>query len=195
MVASATLPGILRSEALVAKNASGKLYRYEPLGECWADGSLHSDIPRKEISAMFNVKYFIVSQMNPHIIPFIHRTLGTAGEPSPVDLGGRIKNSFIFSFLELCLKMDMKKWLKLMRYMDLTPSLGNVDFRKVYLQEFFGTVTISPKIDYVLMWGFWMLFSDPSEKDMELYFRYGKNLTFPKLQMIHHRQHLESLLY
>jgi TAG lipase / steryl ester hydrolase / phospholipase A2 / LPA acyltransferase len=37
----------------------------------WVDGSLDSDIPQRKLSEMFNVNFFIVSQVNPHIRPFL----------------------------------------------------------------------------------------------------------------------------
>lgn len=37
----------------------------------WLDGSLDSDIPQRKLSEMFNVNFFIVSQVNPHVRPFL----------------------------------------------------------------------------------------------------------------------------
>ncbi len=37
----------------------------------WVDGSLDSDIPQRKLSEMFNVNFFIVSQVNPHVRPFL----------------------------------------------------------------------------------------------------------------------------
>jgi TAG lipase/steryl ester hydrolase/phospholipase A2/LPA acyltransferase len=38
----------------------------------WRDGSLEEDLPMKCLAEMFNVNYFLVSQTNPHIVPFLH---------------------------------------------------------------------------------------------------------------------------
>jgi predicted acylesterase/phospholipase RssA len=43
----------------------------------WKDGSLHADIPISRISELFNVNHFIVSQTNPHAIPFMSKPLRT----------------------------------------------------------------------------------------------------------------------
>lgn len=38
----------------------------------WRDGSLEEDLPMKVLGEMFGVNYFLVSQTNPHIIPFMN---------------------------------------------------------------------------------------------------------------------------
>ena len=35
----------------------------------WVDGSVTSDIPRQRVASLFNVTSWIVSQVNPHIVP------------------------------------------------------------------------------------------------------------------------------
>jgi len=59
---------------------------YYPEGLKWQDGSLEFDLPMNRLSELFNVNHFIVSQVNPHVIPFA--TIG---------------NSFFFLFLFLFL--------------------------------------------------------------------------------------------
>lgn len=39
--------------------------------ETWSDGSVYSDIPRQRMSRLHNVNKAIVSQSNPHVIPFM----------------------------------------------------------------------------------------------------------------------------
>lgn len=36
----------------------------------WRDGSLEIDLPMIQLKELFNVNHFIVSQANPHILPF-----------------------------------------------------------------------------------------------------------------------------
>ena len=40
--------------------------RYFPQGLAWQDGSLTHDLPMQRLSELFNVNFFIVSQVNPH---------------------------------------------------------------------------------------------------------------------------------
>jgi TAG lipase/steryl ester hydrolase/phospholipase A2/LPA acyltransferase len=49
---------------------AGNISAYYPEGLTWQDGSLEFDLPMAKLSEMFNVNHFIVSQVNPHVIPF-----------------------------------------------------------------------------------------------------------------------------
>ncbi len=53
------------------------------IGKKWRDGSLKTDIPVSTLSGQFNVKYTIVSQVNPHVVPFFFNKRGSSGNPSP----------------------------------------------------------------------------------------------------------------
>lgn len=48
------------------KDKDGKIFRYYPKGLKWSDGSVEYDLPMARLSELFNVNYFIVSQINPH---------------------------------------------------------------------------------------------------------------------------------
>jgi TAG lipase / steryl ester hydrolase / phospholipase A2 / LPA acyltransferase len=55
------------------KNESGKIKKYFPsaTNQRYVDGSVASDLPMKRLSELFNVNTFIVSQVNPHVCPFV----------------------------------------------------------------------------------------------------------------------------
>jgi len=40
----------------------------------WIDGSVDNDLPMAKLSELFNVNHFIVSQVNPHIVPFLEKS-------------------------------------------------------------------------------------------------------------------------
>jgi TAG lipase/steryl ester hydrolase/phospholipase A2/LPA acyltransferase len=42
----------------------------------WIDGSVDGDLPMTRLSEMFNVNHFIVSQVNPHVVPFLAKEEG-----------------------------------------------------------------------------------------------------------------------
>ncbi|EKX49043.1 hypothetical protein GUITHDRAFT_50638, partial [Guillardia theta CCMP2712] len=69
--ASCALPGLFESVELVAKNAKGEQVSYHISSVRWTDGSLQSDLPINRLKELFNVNYVIVSQTNPHAIPFV----------------------------------------------------------------------------------------------------------------------------
>ncbi|KPA83257.1 hypothetical protein ABB37_02935 [Leptomonas pyrrhocoris] len=70
--ASCALPGLFTAVQLIEKppSAAGSFAPYLP-GELWCDGSVAQDVPRRLLTQLFGVNYFIVSQVNPHVIPFL----------------------------------------------------------------------------------------------------------------------------
>ena len=69
-VASSSLPGVFEANRLVVKEADG-WERYESGGgQAFFDGSMESDLPMQQLSEMFNVNHFIISQANPHAVMF-----------------------------------------------------------------------------------------------------------------------------
>jgi len=69
-VASSSLPGVFESNRLMVKDADGTI-RYECVeGARFSDGSLEQDLPMQQLSEMFNVNHFIISQANPHAVMF-----------------------------------------------------------------------------------------------------------------------------
>jgi len=69
-VASSSLPGVFESNRLLVKDADGTV-RYECAeGARFRDGSMEQDLPMQQLSEMFNVNHFIISQANPHAVMF-----------------------------------------------------------------------------------------------------------------------------
>jgi TAG lipase/steryl ester hydrolase/phospholipase A2/LPA acyltransferase len=67
-VASSSLPGVFEANRLVIKEADG-WERYESGGnQVFSDGSMEQDLPMQQLSEMFNVNHFIISQANPHAV-------------------------------------------------------------------------------------------------------------------------------
>ncbi|KAE8684762.1 Triacylglycerol lipase SDP1L [Hibiscus syriacus] len=81
--ASCAFPGLFEAQELMAKDRSGELVPYHPpfnldpeegsstTPRRWRDGSLEVDLPMMQLKELFNVNHFIVSQANPHIIPWL----------------------------------------------------------------------------------------------------------------------------
>ncbi|MCB9669581.1 MAG: DUF3336 domain-containing protein [Alphaproteobacteria bacterium] len=72
-LASSALPGLFPPVQLLRKLPDGSHTPYLP-EERWTDGSLDGDLPKIRLSRLFNANHFIVSQTNPHVLPFMrHR--------------------------------------------------------------------------------------------------------------------------
>jgi len=69
-LASSAIPGLLPPIQLRALNYAGKSVPYMPQSR-WIDGSVHEDIPKDKVNRLHNVNHYIVSQTNPHVVPFL----------------------------------------------------------------------------------------------------------------------------
>lgn len=72
--ASCALTLLFKPVELMAKNKDGHIVPYMYSGLLWADGSMATDLPMMRLSELFNVNHFIVSQVNPHVVPFMWLT-------------------------------------------------------------------------------------------------------------------------
>ncbi|KAK9433958.1 acyl transferase/acyl hydrolase/lysophospholipase [Lipomyces doorenjongii] len=76
--ASCSVPLIFSSHTLLAKDPrTNEPVPWNPSPQRWIDGSVDNDLPMSRLNEMFNVNHFIVSQVNPHVIPFLKRSIIT----------------------------------------------------------------------------------------------------------------------
>ena len=69
-LASSAVPGLFPPTKLARRARDGQVVAYLP-DERWIDGSMRSDLPMVRVSRLHNVNHFIVSQANPHVVPFV----------------------------------------------------------------------------------------------------------------------------
>ncbi|MCJ1336254.1 hypothetical protein MMC09_001530 [Bachmanniomyces sp. S44760] len=190
VLASAAVPGILNPVVLMQKTRSGKLAPYS-FGHKWKDGSLRTDIPLKALNLHFNVNFTIVSQVNPHINLFFFSSRGTVGRPVTHRKGRGWRGGFLGSAVEQYLKLDLNKWLKVLRHLELLPRPLGQDWSNIWLQQFSGTITIWPK---TRISDFYYILSDPTPKRLAMMLQVGQQSTFPKLLFISNRTKIERLI-
>lgn len=70
VLASGAVPGVYPPVTLAAKNHLGEKQAYLP-AEKWVDGSVSDDMPAKRLARLYGVNHYVVSQTNPHVIPFV----------------------------------------------------------------------------------------------------------------------------
>jgi predicted acylesterase/phospholipase RssA len=189
VLASAAVPGILNPVVLMKKNKDGTLSPYS-FGHKWKDGSLRTDIPLKALNLHFNVRFSIVSQVNPHINIFFFSSRGSVGQPVTHRRGRGWRGGFIGSATEQYLKLDLNKWLKVLRHLELLPRPLGQDWSEIWLQRFSGTITIWPKS---IPSDFLNILSDPTPQRLARMIHVGQQSTFPKLKFIANRAKLERL--
>ncbi len=70
IMASAAVPGVYPAVTLLARDKYGDKKEYLPSRK-WVDGAVSDDLPAKRLARLYGVNHYIVSQTNPHIIPFV----------------------------------------------------------------------------------------------------------------------------
>lgn len=209
LMASAAVPGILKPVTMMMKiyddNSRGRTraskttdfekrkYHLVPYraGTKWKDGSLRTDIPIQALNTYFNVNFTIVSQVNPHVSLFIYAPRGTVGRPTSHRKGKGWRGGFVGSALENVFKLEIIKWLKLIKNMNLLPRLKDQDWSSVWLQRFDGTVTVWPKIH---LGDFWHILDDPTPEKLAQMMLSGEKSMFPRLLFIRHFMSIEAAL-
>jgi predicted acylesterase/phospholipase RssA len=187
VLASAAVPGILNPVVLMKKDKDGTLSPYS-FGHKWKDGSLRTDIPLKALNLHFNVRFSIVSQVNPHINIFFFSSRGSVGRPVTHRRGRGWRGGFIGSAIEQYLKLDLNKWLKVLRHLELLPRPLGQDWSEIWLQRFSGTITIWPKS---IPSDFIYILSDPTPERLARMIHVGQQSCFPTLKFIANRAKLE----
>lgn len=187
VLASAAVPGILNPVVLMVKQRDGSLVPYS-FGHKWKDGSLRTDIPLKALNLHFNVNFSIVSQVNPHINLFFFSSRGSVGQPVTHRRGRGWRGGFLGSATEQYLKLDLNKWLRVVRHLELLPRPLGQDWSEIWLQKFSGTVTIWPRS---AISDFWRILSDPSPERLARMLHVGQQSAFPKLKFIANRLKVE----
>jgi predicted acylesterase/phospholipase RssA len=190
LLASSAVPGILNPVCLMQKDKNGHAVPWN-WGHRFKDGSLRVDIPLQDLHALFNVNYPIVSQVNPHVHLFFFAPKGNPGRPVAHRKGKGWRGGFILSASEHVLKLHLSMNFKIIRDLDLLPSILGQDWSTVFLQQFGGAVTIWPK---TRAWDWVRILSDPDRKELDRMIKVGQGVTFPKLHMIENRVRLERAI-
>jgi predicted acylesterase/phospholipase RssA len=187
VLASAAVPGILNPVVLMMKRRDGALAQYS-FGHKWKDGSLRTDIPLKALNLHFNVNFSIVSQVNPHINLFFFSSRGSVGQPVTHRRGRGWRGGYLGSATEQYLKLDLNKWLKVLRHLELLPRPLGQDWSEIWLQQFSGTITIWPRS---ALSDFWRILSDPDPPRLARMLHVGQQSAFPKLKFLENRLKVE----
>jgi len=167
-VASSSLPGVFESNRLLVKDADGTV-RYEcSEGARFRDGSIEQDLPMQQLSEMFNVNHFVISQANPHAVMFASYSHLESIWSTP--LTGLVNSILIF------LKDQCRTWLSHVvamvgarRYAPQHATSRRL-FSQFFTQEYEGRdcdVSLIPWLGHRgLFSALWHLLHNPSETEL-----------------------------
>ncbi|CAN3377245.1 hypothetical protein DIURU_003504 [Diutina rugosa] len=194
LLASAAVPGILNPVVLMMKNR-GKVGPFS-LGNKWRDGSLRTDVPLDALNSYYNVTFSVVSQVNPHIALFFFAPKGTVGRPVArrrISRGrySTLRGGFVATALEQLLKLEITKWLQLIKTLDILPHFLEQDWSNIWLQKFTGSVTIWPRFRFK---DFWYILSDPNREQMQQLLLKGERSMWPRVLYVRNRMDIERAI-
>ena len=173
VMASAAVPGFFPPVRLAAKNDTGRRQPYMP-NRRWVDGSISHDIPAKRLARVYAPNHFIVSQVNPHIFPFVTDTQSS--------------KKTVFSTLSSAAKATAREWINagasiMERPLSLNPIASRVTnvALGVINQDYFGDVNILPER---LIFNPLRLLGNRSAEEIVELIHMGEKATWPKLEQI-----------
>lgn len=171
VLASCAVPGVFPPVMLQARDYEGKVIPYMP-GKRWIDGSFSSDLPMLRLARLHNVNHYVVSQTNPHVVPFMAR----------LDRVQKQRRGLAPLAAEM-VKNSGSGALQLARkHLDPYGS-GNVLHKidNLVHQRYSGDINIYPRSTPQR---FLRIFSNPQHDDIQRYIRDGERMTWPKLERI-----------
>jgi NTE family protein len=172
IMASAAVPGFFPPVALAAKNDHGERQAYLPSRK-WVDGSLSHDLPAKRLSRIYGVNHFVVSQVNPHIFPFITDTTREQG---------------LMSTIRTASRRTAREWINatasiLEKPLSLNPTASRLTSVALGIinQDYVGDINILPDRHF---FNPLKLLSHRSTEEVMNLISMGEKATWPKIEMI-----------
>lgn len=174
--ASCALPLVFKPVNLLAKDREGKISFYHSPDIKWRDGSIGADLPMRRLAELFAVNHFIVSQVNPHVAPFLRHT--------------ETKRSGVRSTLLYFLKSELRHRTKQLAELGLIRGFLST-IEPVVLQTYHGDITIVPPF----VWkNYGYLFSKPDDSFISLCIDIGCRNTWTRIPLIKNHLAIEQCL-
>ncbi|KAG8163592.1 hypothetical protein KVR01_006889 [Diaporthe batatas] len=186
VAASCSVPFIFSGATLLVKDPqTGEHMPWNPSPQRWVDGSVDNDLPMTRLAEMFNVNHFIVSQVNPHVVPFLAKDdrLYSEHDDSRPELFGTSHNSNLATTLTTLAKDEVLHRLQFLAELGIFPT-AVTKLRSVLSQKYSGDITILPEFS---VQDLPRILKNPSVEFMERATLAGERATWPKLSRIRDR--------
>lgn len=171
VLASCAVPGLFPAVMLMCKDRLGHEKPYLASTR-WVDGAIQSDLPAQRLGELYNVNHHIVSQTNPHVLPFIT-------DQSRKDDWTR----FLTDFVKNEFKFRSRQLLQLASYGIDHGIVKNLleGAVSVVEQQYYGDITVHPRVqvrDYQRILG------NLSRAEFREFVHEGELATWPKITMV-----------
>lgn len=181
VMASSAVPLLFEPVMLMTRDENGRRVPYLPSLR-WTDGSLRSDLPGLRMRRLHNVNHFIVSQTNPHVIPFLQKHLEEQGM-----LGAA--RDWVYSLLRGTAQYAiglgrLSAPIRTVRHtLDYASSILDQDYR--------GNITILPK---VTVWRYANVTANPKLDEVRRFIREGERATWRRMAMLRNQTLIANTL-
>lgn len=148
----------------------------------YVDGSILEDIPQSELRTLFNVKNFMVSQVNPHFTPFV------SSHTTQQHHGGRTEHTFLALLAEVLEQLwrytalDLRNRYARILLLALLPKIRGTDVSPFLMQSAEGNITLLPASPE----DFWRITTHPEPASVKKYIELGAKKTWASLLRIKH---------
>ncbi|EER45210.1 triacylglycerol lipase [Histoplasma capsulatum var. duboisii H88] len=184
---SCSVPLIFSSSSLMAKDPiTGDVTEWHDAPHRWIDGSVDHDLPMTRLSEMFNVNHFIVSQVNPHVVPFIPHE-------ETFFFSGVVEKQLESSWMQYLTGVAREEALHRMHILSEIGVFPNIlrKLRSIMSQRYHGDINILPQIPYDV---FPNILRNPTSEFMVQACLSGERATWPKLGRIRNHCAVELAL-
>lgn len=181
--ASSAAPVMFGPTELLCKNENDVIvpYSFSSKRKKYIDGSLSADVPMKRLGELFNVNTFIVSQVNPWVIPFLD-------DDDENKSFLKKKKINIWSILLGLILSEIRHRIKqLQKFLPHKYS----QLLNLITQDYTGDITIFPEFSFRDMYH---LVSNPTGLDYHRFKIFGNKRIFSKISMIESIMKTETLL-
>ena len=191
VAASCSVPLIFSAASLLAKDLkTGEAVPWNPSPQQWIDGSVDNDLPMTRLAEMFNVNHFVVSQVNPHVVPFLIKDDDAISDEVQQSTSSFAAGpSWVHTATHLAKGEALHRMLTLAE-MGIFPN-ALTKAVSVLSQRYSGDITILPEISYA---DFPRILSNPTPEFMEQAMLSGERATWPKLSRIRNHCAIELAL-
>ncbi|TVY16851.1 Lipase 4 [Lachnellula arida] len=178
VAASCSVPLLFSAGQLLVKNPiTGEHAPWNPTPQHWIDGSVDNDLPMTRLAEMFNVNHFIVSQVNPHVVPFLIKDDQAITKDANLD--GESGPGWVYTLTNLA-KDEALHRMQVLAELGVFPNMVS-KLRSVLSQKYSGDITILPEIEYK---DFPRMLKNPSPTFILRACLCGERATWPRLSRI-----------
>jgi TAG lipase/steryl ester hydrolase/phospholipase A2/LPA acyltransferase len=165
---------------------TGEPVPWNDLHKQYIDGSVDGDLPMTRLSEMFNVNHFIVSQVNPHVVPFLPKE---AGPQEDLDEGSSFIPRWMNTMTHLA-KDEVLHRMNVLSELGVFPT-SMIKFSSIVNQKYHGDINIYPEL---ISSNFPRLLENPTKEFMISACLSGERATWPRLSRIRNHCAIELAL-